>query len=110
MSELELYERRTYDVTVGQMGKVLELYSKEGWPALEAGGHADFLVGYFVSDTGPLHQLVLIWRFASDAERRDFWKNLFADETFMAFASQLRPLLERHEFQLMQAAPWGPRP
>ncbi len=110
MSKLELYERRTYDVAVGQMGKVLELYSKEGWPALEAGGHSDFLVGYFVSDTGPLHQLIHIWRFASDAERRDFWKNLFADETFMAFASQLRPLLERQEVQLMQVAPWGPRP
>ena len=38
MGELELYERRTYDVNVGQMGKVLELYSNEGWPALEAGG------------------------------------------------------------------------
>ena len=52
MSGLELYERRTYDVHVGQMNKVLELYSNEGWPALEAGGHSRFLVGYFVSDTG----------------------------------------------------------
>jgi hypothetical protein len=110
VNDLELYERRTYDVSVGQMGKVLELYSNEGWPALEAGGHSKFLVGYFVSDTGPLHQLIHIWRFSSDAERRDFWRNLYADDTFMAFASQLRPLLERQEIQLMQAAPWGPRP
>ena len=110
MSNLELYERRTYDVTVGQMGKVLELYSNEGWPALEAGDHSKFLVGYFVSDTGPLHQLIHIWRFASDTERREFWKNLFTDEDFMAFAAQLRPLLERQETQLMQSAPWGPRP
>ena len=73
MAELELYERRTYDVNVGQMGKVLELYSTEGWPALEAGGHSKFLVGYFVSDTGPLHQLIHLWRFSSDAERRSFW-------------------------------------
>ena len=86
MGELELYERRTYDVNVGQMSKVLELYSNEGWPALEAGGHSDFLVGYFVSDTGPLHQLIHLWRFSSDAERRTFWNNLFNDEDFMAFA------------------------
>ena len=110
MSQLELYEQRTYDVTVGQMGTVLELYSNEGWPALEAGGHSKSLVGYFVSDTGPLHQLIHIWRFGSDVERREFWKNLFTDEDFMAFAAQLRPLLERQEIQLMQAAPWGPRP
>ena len=110
MSQLELYERRTYDVMVGQMGTVLELYSNEGWPALEAGGHSKFLVGYFVSDTGPLHQLIHIWRFGSDVERREFWKNLFADEAFMAFAAQLRPLVKQQEIQLMQAAPWGPRP
>ena len=110
MSQLELYEQRTYDVTVGQMGTVLELYSNEGWPALEAGGHSKFLVGYFVSDTGPLHQLIHIWRFGSDVERREFWKNLFSDEDFMAFAAQLRPLVKQQVIQLMQAAPWGPRP
>ena len=110
MAELELYERRTYDVKVGEMGRVLELYSEGGWPALEAGGHSKFLVGYFVSDTGPLHQLIHIWRFGSDVERRDFWSNLFADENFMAFATQLRPLLHKQEIQLMQSAPWGPRP
>ena len=110
MAELELYERRTYDVNVGQMSKVLELYSNEGWPALEAGGHSEFLVGYFVSDTGPLHQLIHLWRFSSDAERRAFWNNLFNDEDCMAFAVQLRPLLQKQEIQLMQSAPWGPRP
>ena len=110
MTGLELYERRTYDVHVGEMSKVLELYSTLGWPALEAGGHSSFLVGYFVSDTGPLHQLIHIWRFSSDVERREFWKNLFADGEFMACAVQLRPLLHKQEIQLMQSAPWGPRP
>jgi hypothetical protein len=35
---------------------------------------------------------------------------LFNDDDFMAFAVQLRPLLQRQEIQLMQSAPWGPRP
>jgi hypothetical protein len=47
-----IYERRTYSVTVGQMAEVVRLYASEGWPALQAGGFADKLVGYFVSDTG----------------------------------------------------------
>ena len=51
-----------------------------------------------------------MWRFSGDVERREFWKNLFADEDFMAFAVQLRPLLHKQEIQLMQSAPWGPRP
>ena len=48
--------------------------------------------------------------FADDADRRAFWKGLFADPEFMAFAAQLRPLLQSQENKLMMAAPWGPHP
>ena len=60
---MKVYEKRTYSVKVGQMPEVIRLYSELGWPALEAGGFSNKLVGYFVSDTGPLHQLIHIWRF-----------------------------------------------
>ena len=79
-------------------------------PALEAGGHSESLVGYFISDTGPLHQLIHLWRFEDDATRRAFWANLFSDEAFMAFAGKLRPNIARQEIQLLQPAPWGPNP
>lgn len=105
-----IYEQRTYAVTVGQMSEVVRLYQELGWPALEAGGHSGKLVGYFVADTGELHQLVHIWKFDSDDDRRAFWKRLFADQRFMAFAAQLRPLLKSQRNQLLLAAPWGPHP
>ncbi len=107
---MPIYEKRTYDVHVGQMSEVIELYSSQGYPALEAGGFHTYLVGYFISDTGPLHQLIHLWRFEDDTERRAFWKRLFTDETFMAFAGQLRPELKQQEIQLLNAAPWGPKP
>ena len=107
---MSLYEKRTYSVTVGRMADVLKLYSEEGWPALDAGGFGKNLVGYFVSDTGALHQLIHIWRFEDDADRRAFWKRLYADEPFMKFAVQIRPLLQAQEVQLMTSAPWGPQP
>lgn len=105
-----VYEQRTYAVTVGQMAEVVRLYTTQGWPALEAGGFGQKLVGYFISDTGELHQLVHLWRFDSDEDRRDFWKRLYADPAFMAFAVQLRPLLKSQANQLLVSAPWGPRP
>lgn len=105
-----LYEKRCYDVTVGQMAEVIRLYQSEGWPALEAGGFAKHLIGYFISDTGELHQLVHLWRFDGDDERRAFWRRLFEDEDFMAFARQLRPLIRKQHNQLLLAAPWGPHP
>ncbi len=107
---MAIYEKRTYDVKVGQMPEVIRLYDEEGWPALVAGGYTDKLVGYFTSDTGRLHQLVHIWRFDDDAGRRAFWTRLFADDEFMKFAVQLRPLVDSQEVQLLNPAPWGPQP
>jgi len=105
-----IYEKRTYSVTVGQMSEVLRLYTNEGWPALQAGGFAKHLIGYFTSDTGELHQLIHLWRFDSDDDRRQFWRRLFDDPAFMAFARQLRPLIKSQSNQLLLAAPWGPQP
>lgn len=105
-----IYEKRTYSVTVGKMPEVVRLYTDLGWPALEAGGFSQKLIGYFISDTGELHQLIHLWRFESDEDRRDFWRRLFEDKDFMAFAAQLRPLLRSQGNQLLVAAPWGPHP
>ena len=107
---MTVYEKRTYTVTVGRMADVVRLYSEEGWPVLDAGGFGEKLVGYFLSDTGALHQLIHIWRFEDDADRRNFWKRLFADENFLKFAVQIRPLIKTQEVQLMLSAPWGPNP
>jgi hypothetical protein len=105
-----VYEKRTYSATVGKMPEVVRLYSTLGWPALQAGGFDKNLIGYFTSDTGELHQLVHLWRFDSDEDRRAFWKRLSANQAFGEFAEQLRPLLKTQVNQLLLAAPWGPPP
>jgi hypothetical protein len=107
---MTVYEKRTYSVKVGQMPEMIRLYTNEGWPALDSGGFSKNLVGYFTSDTGQLHQLIHLWRFDNDSDRRDFWKHLFADEAFMAFAVKIRPLIDTQDVQLLLSAPWGPRP
>ena len=107
---MAIYELRTYDVLVGHMPEVMRLYQEEGWAAIEAGGYDDWLVGYFTSDTGQLHQLVHLWRFDDDADRRAFWARLFADDDFMKFAVQLRPHVGTQNVQLLSSAPWGPTP
>jgi len=68
------------------------------------------LICYFTSDTGDLYQLMHLWKFESDADRRNFWAKLFADEKFMAFAKQIRPLVLKQNVQLLVATPWGPHP
>lgn len=89
---------------------IRNIISEQGWPALEAGGFGKYLVGYFISDTGPLHQLIHLWRFEDDRARRDFWKRLCANQAFMAAVAQIRPLIQTQEVQLLVSAPWGPQP
>lgn len=107
---MSLYELRTYSLYVGKMGDAVKLYMELGYPALEKGGHAKKLVGYFQSDVGTLHQLVHLWKFDDDADRRRHWKGVFGDQEFMKFAVQFRPLVMTQEVKLLLAAPWGPHP
>ncbi len=107
---MQIYEKRTYAIKVGQMAQLIDLYQNQGYPILERDGFADHIVGYFISDTGPLHQLIHIYRFEDDAARRAFWARLYANEEFMAVAKQLRSLMESQDVQLMKSAPWGARP
>ena len=105
-----IYEKRIYAVKVGEMAETKRLFTTIGWPALVEGKFDKNVVGYFISDTGDLHQLIIILRFDSDQDRRDFWKRLYADEKFMMFVKQFRPLLLSQNVQLMVPAPWGPQP
>jgi len=107
---MPIYEKRTYSIKVGHMPEVFRLYEEVGWPALEAGGFTNKLVGYFISDTGPLHQLIHLWRYDDDADRRDFWTRLFADKNFMEFTPQIRLHIDAQDVQLLNPAPWGPQP
>ena len=104
---MAIYELRTYTVIVGKMAEVVDLYKAEGWPALAR--QPPKLVGYFTGDIGALNQLVHLWKFDDDADRRAFWAGVFGDADFMAFARQLRPLLLAQDNKLLLAAPWGPQ-
>ena len=66
---MAIYELRTYTVTVGKMSDVVALYKTEGWPALSK--HPQKLCGYFTGDIGAVNQLVHLWKFDDDADRRN---------------------------------------
>lgn len=63
------------------------------------------------ADTATINQLVHIWKFEDDADRREFWARLFADKDFMeGFMPHLRPLSISMEVKLLMPAPWGHHP
>lgn len=108
---MKIYEMRTYTLQVGKMGEAVKLYSELGFPALQRAGLDRKLVGYFQADTGTINQLVHLWKFEDDADRRAHWAALYANQEFIeGFAAKFRPLLVAQEVKLLTAAPWGPHP
>src|SRR5215475_12863546 len=108
---ITVYEMRTYTLHVGKMGEAVKLYTEFGYPALQKGGHDKKLIGYFQADTGTINQLVHLWKFDDDADRRAHWASVFANKDFIdGFAVKFRPLLASQEVKLLTAAPWGPHP
>jgi len=76
--------------------------------AVQNGGQDKKLVGYFQSDTGTINQLVHLWKFDDDADRRAHRAGLSANRDFVeGFASKFRPLLMTQEVKLLHPAPWG---
>ncbi len=107
---MALYELRTYTLYVGKMAEAVKLYTELGYPAMQKGGQDKKLVAYFQSDVGTINQLVHLWKFNDDADRRAHWKSLFANSDFIdGFAAKFRPLCMTQEVKLLTAAPWGPK-
>ena len=107
---MALYELRKYTYKVGKLAEAIQHYSESGWPAMKKGGFDAKLIGYFTSDVGTMNQLVHLWRFDDDEDRRDHWARLSADEAFSALVPKVRPLLNKTHIQLLLEAPWGPHP
>jgi hypothetical protein len=107
---MALYELRTYTLYVGKMQEAEKLYTELGYPAFEKGGQSKKLVGYFKSDVGTINQLVHLWKFDDDNDRRRHWASIYSNEEFMTFARQFRPLCMTQEVKLLLPAPWGPHP
>ena len=58
-----------------------------------------------------INQLVHMWKFDNDADRRKHWASVFANKDFVeGFAVRFRPLVTSQEVKLLTAAPWGPHP
>jgi hypothetical protein len=108
---MAIYELRTYTLTVGAMAEAVKLYQGFGFPALQKGGQDKKLIGYFQADTGTINQLVHLWKFDDDADRRAHWVAVYANKDFVeSFAVKFRPLVMTQEVKLLHAAPWGPHP
>ncbi len=103
---MSIYELRIYTLYVGKLNEAKVIYLNFGWPAIKK--YEKNLLKYFIGDVGALNQIIHIWQFDNDKQRRDIWEKIYSDEDFLKFASKFRPLVMNQENRLMTPAPWTP--
>ena len=103
---MNIFELRTYTLHVGKLTEAIKIYENLGWPALKK--YKNNIVRYYIGDVGALNQIIHVWQFEDDNNRRALWKKIYADEDFIKFAGEFRPLVLTQENKLMTAAPWTP--
>lgn len=101
-----LIEHRTYTVPHGKMNEYLERYEKFGLPPQQR--HLGRLVGFFISEIGPLNQVISLWAYKSMADREERRAKLDQDPDWIAFRSMNVGSFTAQETRILKAARFSP--
>jgi len=99
-------EIRTYQIKNGHISAYLKAVEQTGIAIQQK--HLGTLIGYYVSEIGPINEIVHIWAYASLNERQKRRAALAADTDWQAFLPQIAPLIERAENKIMLPAAFSP--
>ncbi|ANF58773.1 NIPSNAP family protein [Halotalea alkalilenta] len=101
-----ILEERIYRIRSGQMSQYLALVREEGLaiqqPIL---GH---LIGYFVTEIGPLSHVVHMWAYQSFEERQRRRQLLALDPRWQAFIPRLTALIEDSQNRILLPTDFSP--
>ena len=95
-----LIEQRTYTLEPGTLPRFLAAYESLGFEA-----HRDIyerLVGYFVSETGTLNQIVHMWAFDSFEDRSARRQRLQGDARWREYLQKVQGLVVQQESRALQ--------
>ena len=101
-----ILEERTYSIVPGQVAEYLDNYEQHGKPI-----HWKYLgtpVGWFVTETGVLNQVVHLWRYDSMAERDRKRAALYADPEWNAYRRQAGARVVKQENRIMRPTAFSP--
>jgi hypothetical protein len=97
---------RTYTLIPRKMVTYLELFEKHALPVMKR--HGLELLGYYVSQIGPLNQVVHLWRYDSlaDMERKRTARD--ADPAWGEFLAATEGMIMVQESKLMRPTSFSP--
>lgn len=99
-----IVEERIYTLHPGQAPAYLKAYQEEGLaiqkPILGR------LVGYYMTEFGPLNQVIHMWAYDSLAEREERRAKLGASEAWRAYIAKVRGMIVTQENKILVPAPF----
>ena len=101
-----LVEHRTYTLPHGRMDEYLARYQTYGLPVQER--HLGQLYGFFVSEIGPLNQVISLWTYQSMADRETRRASLERDPDWIVFRGMNTGSFVAQETRIMRVAPFSP--
>ena len=99
-----IVEERRYTFHPGTLAVFLDIYASEGLAVQR--GHLPHLLGYYVSEVGPLNQITAHWGYPSFDAREKWRAALAADPRWVEFLSKVRPLMSHQECRILKPAPF----
>ena len=81
-----IIDHRTYSFNPGTLPKWVDCYEKKGLPVQRK--HLGQLVGFFVTEVGPLNQVVFMWAYESMGDRERRRGGLAADPAWAKFVAE----------------------
>jgi NIPSNAP len=101
-----IIDHRTYNMTHGKMEDYLRRYETIGLPLQKA--HLGRLVGFFVSDIGPLNQVVHLWAYDSIADREIRRERMAADPRWQNFREGNHGMFASQEIKILKPTSFSP--
>jgi NIPSNAP len=103
-----IVEHRTYTLQALRTRDFLELYERAALPLQKK--HLGRLIGFFVSEIGPLNEVVHLWAFDSLADREQRRAAMEADPLWPAYVDALRALaiVQHQETKLLRSTSFSP--
>ena len=103
-----IVEQRTYTLKPLRTRDFLALYERAALPLQKK--HLGHLVGFFVSEVGPLNQVVHLWAFDSLAERERRRKAMEEDPRWPDYVNALRELdvILEQETKMLRSVSFSP--
>ncbi|MSP51357.1 MAG: NIPSNAP family protein [Alphaproteobacteria bacterium] len=103
-----IVDHRTYTFYPSKMNAWIENYERFGLPVQKR--HLGQLVGFFVTDIGPLNQVVFMWAYADIGDREQRRSAMEADPDWAAFLAKSRETgsLKAQENKILKPTSFSP--